>query len=60
MEEKSHLIPSQEGKYSIVMAHRKLGDYELSSERRKDDGLLRVLGEFYSGKVCFRVISYYL
>ena len=23
------------------MAHRKLGDYELSSERRKDDGLLR-------------------
>ena len=29
------------------MAHRKLGDYELSSERRKDDGLLRGLGEFY-------------
>ena len=29
------------------MAHRKLGDYELSSERRKDDGLLSGLGEFY-------------
>ena len=28
------------------MAHRKLGDYELSSERRKDDGLLRGLGSF--------------